>query len=145
MKQCPVCHLNMAEDNAVCPRCNTDVSKVPPTGFVYTPPAYTPPTMPYQGIPAPSIPPWMLKKKRMFSWSDVSTILGFCSSILGFLGASFLLFPLGLVTSVLGFRGNNTRKLAIAGIVISTLGLLIKIVLVLQDTQLLPPWLTNGI
>lgn len=140
MKQCPVCHLNIAEDNVVCPRCNTNISKVPPTGFVYTPP-----TMPYQGIPAPSIPPWMLKKKRMFSWSDVSIILGFCSSILGFLGASFLLFPLGLVTSVLGFRGNNTRKLAIAGIVISTLGLLIKIVLVLQGTQLLPPWLTNGI
>lgn len=141
MKQCPVCHLNMTEDNAICPRCHTDISKVPPLGQA----AKQPPTMPHQGIPAPSIPPWMLKKKRMFSWSDVSTILGFCSSVLGFLGASFLLFPLGLVTSVLGFRGNNTRKLAIAGIVISTLGLLIKIVLVLQDTQLLPQWLTDGI
>lgn len=72
MKQCPVCHLNMTEDNAICPRCHTDISKVPPLGQA----AKQPPTMPHQGIPAPSIPPWMLKKKRMFSWSDVTGLPG---------------------------------------------------------------------
>ena len=46
---------------------------------------------------------------------------------------------------IIGFQGNSTRKLAIAGIVISTLGLLIKITIVLQETQVLPPWLINGL
>lgn len=52
--------------------------------------------------------------EKSFKWSDISTILGFYASILGCFNASFLLFPLSLITSIIGFQGNSTRKLAIS-------------------------------
>ena len=76
---------------------------------------------------------------------DVSTFLGFCASIVGYFGASLLFFPLGILASVLGFQGNRARGLAVAGIVISTLGLLLKLMNILELVDFLPWWFTSGV
>ena len=71
--------------------------------------------------------------------------LGFASSVIGYFWASLVLLPLGLVTSLIGFKGNKTRALAVAGIVVSAIGLLIKLMMILNDASWLPYWITNGI
>ena len=55
--------------------------------------------------------------------------------------------PLSLIhiSSVLGFRGNRARGLAVAGIVISTLGLLLKLMNILELVDFLPWWFTSGV
>lgn len=83
--------------------------------------------------------------RKVFTWMDVSTVLGFVSSVLGYFFASVLLLPLGLAASILGFRGDRTRGLAVAGIVVSAIGILIKIMAILDELALLPHWFTNGV
>ncbi len=68
--------------------------------------------------------------------SSSSTGLGIASLILGILslcgsGALFCSLPLGLVGGILGFLGLNTkgRSMAIAGIVLSAVGLLLAVAL----------------
>ena len=76
---------------------------------------------------------------------DVFTVLGFVSSVVGYFFASVLLLPLGLIASIVGFRSARNRGLAVAGIVISAIGLMIKVMLILDHAALLPDWFTNGI
>lgn len=76
---------------------------------------------------------------------DVFTVLGFVSSVVGYFFASVLLLPLGLIASVIGFRSDRNRGLAVAGIVISAIGVLIKVMVILSHAALLPDWFTNGI
>ncbi len=115
MKQCPVCGLTVEDREPFCPRC------VPPY------------------IPRPQ------PERKPFSWGDVATFLGFCSSIVGYFGASVLFFPLGILASVLGFKGDRARGLAVAGIVIATLGLLLKLMVILRQAEFLPGWFTSGV
>lgn len=103
---------------------------------------------PIQPAPPPAwTPQWQQPQpvKKAFTWADICTLLGFCSSIMGYFGASLLLLPVGLVASLVGFRGDRTKALAVAGIVISVVGLLIKLMSVLYDASWLPYWLTNGV
>ena len=46
---------------------------------------------------------------------------------------------------MLGFKGDRARGLAVAGIVIATLGLLLKLMMVLQRLDFLPYWFTSGV
>lgn len=139
MKQCPVCGLTVEDREPFCPRCSADLSHVPPM-----PPQAAPP---YPLAPPP-VPPYIPRpqpERKPFSWGDVATFLGFCSSIVGYFGASVLFFPLGILASVLGFKGDRARGLAVAGIVIATLGLLLKLMVILRQAEFLPGWFTSGV
>ena len=46
---------------------------------------------------------------------------------------------------MLGFKGERAKGLAVAGIVIATLGLLLKLMTILELTEFLPWWFTSGV
>lgn len=150
MKQCPHCGLPNDPQAPACVRCGQPFlppQPMPPQPQPPGPPALPPPGFaPRPGGPRPAgnQPPFLLSQKP-FTWRDILTILGFVSSVVGCFFASVLLLPVGLVSSVLGFRGDRTRGLAVAGIVISAIGALIKVMLILRDAGVLPWWFTNGI
>ncbi|CCX38861.1 unknown [Clostridium sp. CAG:1013] len=142
MKQCPTCGLYVQDQAAFCPRCGADmthVPQIPPQAMPQNPMPLSPPP---QG---PAFIPPQIPVRRPFTWADVSTFLGFCASIVGYFGASLLFFPLGIVASVLGFKGERAKGLAVAGIVIATLGLLLKLMTILELTEFLPWWFTSGV
>lgn len=136
MKKCPVCGLNVEDREAFCPRCSADLSHVPPL---------PPQAQPLAPAPPPYYAPRPQPARRPFTWADVATFLGFCASIVGYFGASVLFFPLAILASVLGFKGDRARGLAVAGIVIATLGLLLKLMVVLRQAEFLPGWFTSGV
>ena len=136
MKQCPVCGLTVEDREPFCPRCSADLTHVPPL---------PPQAQPLAPAPPPYYAPRPQPARRPFTWADVATFLGFCSSIVGYFGASLLFFPLAILASVLGFKGDRARGLAVAGIVIATLGLLLKLMVVLRQAEFLPGWFTSGV
>lgn len=139
MKQCPVCGLTVEDREPFCPRCAADLSHVPPL------PPQAQPVQPLAPAPPPTYVPRPQPARRPFTWADVATFLGFCASIVGYFGASVLFFPLAILASVLGFKGDRARGLAVAGIVIATLGLLLKLMVVLRQAEFLPGWFTSGV
>ena len=136
MKQCPVCGLTVEDREPFCPRCSADLTHVPPL---------PPQAQPLAPAPPPYYAPRPQPARRPFTWADVATLLGFCASIVGYFGASVLFFPLAILASVLGFKGDRARGLAVAGIVIATLGLLLKLMVVLRQAEFLPGWFTSGV
>lgn len=136
MKQCPVCGLTVEDREPFCPRCSADLTHVPPL---------PPQAQPLAPAPPPYYAPRPQPARRPFTWADVATFLGFCASIVGYFGASLLFFPLGILASVLGFKGDRARGLAVAGIVIATLGLLLKLMFILRQAEFLPQWFTSGV
>ncbi len=136
MKQCPVCGLTVEDREPFCPRCSADLTHVPPL---------PPQAQPLAPAPPPYYAPRPQPARRPFTWADVATFLGFCASIVGYFGASVLFFPLAILASVLGFKGERARGLAVAGIVIATLGLLLKLMVVLRQAEFLPGWFTSGV
>ncbi len=136
MKQCPVCGLTVEDREPFCPRCSADLTHVPPL---------PPQAQPLAPAPPPYYAPRPQPARRPFTWADVATFLGFCSSIVGYFGASVLFFPLAILASALGFKGERARGLAVAGIVIATLGLLLKLMVVLRQAEFLPGWFTSGV
>lgn len=136
MKQCPVCGLTVEDREPFCPRCSADLTHVPPL---------PPQAQPLAPAPPPYYAPRPQPARRPFTWADVATFLGFCASIVGYFGASLLFFPLAILASVLGFKGDRARGLAVAGIVIATLGLLLKLMFILRQAEFLPQWFTSGV
>lgn len=136
MKKCPVCGLNVEDREPFCPRCSADLTHVPPL---------PPQAQPLAPAPPPYYAPRPQPARRPFTWADVATFLGFCASIVGYFGASVLFFPLAILASALGFKGERVRGLAVAGIVIATLGLLLKLMVVLRQAEFLPQWFTSGV
>lgn len=136
MKQCPVCGLTVEDREPFCPRCSADLSHVPPL---------PPQAQPLAPAPPPYYAPRPQPARRPFTWADVATFLGFCASIVGYFGASVLFFPLAILASALGFKGERARGLAVAGIVIATLGLLLKLMFILRQAEFLPQWFTSGV
>lgn len=135
MKVCPNCHMSIANDNATfCTRCGADISNVAPqyNTFVQVPP-YQPST------------PYVAPPKKSFKWSDVCILIGFISSLVGLFWSSIFLLPLGIICSVIGFIGNKTNGLAIAGMVISIIAFIIKIAIVLNEMGVIPEWVTRGL
>ena len=150
MKICPRCGAPMEDSVLQCPNCGLEFA--PPQqpvqpqqeapGFV--PPRQGMPPMPPQAgfVPPPMGHPG---QRKIFQWVDVCTIFGFVSSVIGCFWASVLLLPMGLVFSIIGYRGDRTRALAVAGIVIAAVGLLVKIMMILYRADILPYWFTDGI
>lgn len=136
MKQCPVCGLTVEDREPFCPRCSADLTHVPPL---------PPQAQPLAPAPPPYYAPRPQPARRPFTWADVATFLGFCASIVGYFGASVLFFPLAILASALGFKGERARGLAVAGIVIATLGLLLKLMVILRQAEFLPGWFTSGV
>ncbi|RKJ39599.1 hypothetical protein D7X94_11590 [Acutalibacter sp. 1XD8-33] len=147
MKQCAHCGQWSEDQAPACAACGAPLppsAPVPAQPLPYTPPGFVPrPVRP--GTPVPSVPPALFPRQKPFTWMDICTVLGFTSSLVGYFFTSIVLLPLGLVASILGFRGDRTRGLAVAGIVISALGLLIRIMVLLTDCGLLPHWVANGV
>ena len=132
----PVCGLTVEDREPFCPRCSADLPHVPPL---------PPQAQPLAPAPPPYYAPRPQPARRPFTWADVATFLGFCASIVGYFGASVLFFPLAILASVLGFKGDRARGLAVAGIVIATLGLLLKLMFILRQAEFLPQWFTSGV
>ena len=126
----------MEDREPFCPRCSADLTHVPPL---------PPQAQPLAPAPPPYYAPRPQPARRPFTWADVATFLGFCASIVGYFGASVLFFPLAILASVLGFKGDRARGLAVAGIVIATLGLLLKLMFILRQAEFLPQWFTSGV
>lgn len=103
------------------------------------------PMVVYSAYPAPPYASTMRPMKKTYTWRDICTIIGFASSIIGFFTFWLVLCPVGLITSILGYRGDRTKGLAVAGIIISVLAILVKIGYILYDSNLLPHWLTSGV
>lgn len=157
MNTCPNCGTGYIEGAAVCPQCGAPL--IQPAQPQVQPPQGQPPMQPqppqYQPFqpgmpPKPMLPPYngapqYMRPQRPFCWMDIFTVLGFVSSVVGYFFASVLLLPLGLIASILGFRSDRNRGLAVAGIVISAIGVMIKVMLILSEAALLPDWFTNGI
>ena len=135
MKVCPNCHMSIANDNATfCTRCGADISNVAPqyNTFVQVPP-YQPST------------PYVAPPKKSFKWSDVCIRIGFISSLVGLFWSSIFLLPIGIICSVIGFIGNKTNGLAIAGMVISIIAFIVKIAVLLNEAGVIPAWGTRGV
>lgn len=126
MKICPNCKSHQHDNTSFCTSCGADISNVP----LQAPPA--PPAAPY---PA----------QADFSWVDVITIVGFICSLVGLLWCSVILLPIGVVCSLIGFLSTRTKGLAVAGLVISLLGGIIKICVELYYANMIPEWITRGI
>ena len=89
--------------------------------------------------------PYQPPKKKEYTWCDFCSVIGFTCSIVGLFYFWLILCPVGLVASFLGFRANNTKGLAVAGFIISFIGVVIKIGHILYTTGILPFWLTSGV
>ena len=98
----------------------------------------------YYGAPVYTNP-YQAPKKKEYTWSDICTVVGFTCSIVGLFYFWLILCPIGLVTSLFGFRANRTKGLAVAGVIISFVGIVIKIGYILYRTNILPSWLTSGV
>ena len=74
--------------------------------------------------------------------------MGFVLAIVGIFAYSFLLLPVSIGFSVVGFiKRTNARTLglSIAGIVVGVVACLIKVGMVLNDLGVIPDWLSAGI
>lgn len=129
---CPGCRLCLPVRPRPCPR-----GRLPPWAMGGPPPPFV--ARPMGG------PGWPPLARREYSWTDILTILGFSAALAGYFWAGVLLLPLGLVASIIGFRGPNRRGLAVAGIVVSAIGVLLKVMMMLNEAGLLPYWFTDGI
>ena len=141
MKICPKCNFKCNDPETFCRQCGENISNAPiivePQNAPQRPPM--PPMPPFQPYYVPPTP------KTPFKWCDVSTLVGFVASLVGLFWASILLLPLGIICSIFGFRGNKTRTLAVSGIVISVIGMIVKISIMLYESGVLPEWFVNGI
>lgn len=151
MKACPICGAMHPDEQAVC-HCGADLSRVPPApARPAAPMPQGPPAALGYGPPPPFVarpmggPGWPPLACREYTWTDILTILGFSAALAGYFWAGVLLLPLGLVASLIGFRGPNRRGLAVAGIVVSAIGVLLKVMMMLNEAGLLPYWFTDGI
>lgn len=154
MKICNECKTVNTDEAKFCRGCAADITNTEITSDSQSPsnqntvpkqPVLNQPS-PRQAIPQrPMINAFPQVPKKIFTWNDVSTIIGFVASIIGIFWSAIVLLPLGGVASYLGFRGNKTKGLAIAGLVISVIAIIIKICVVLYSIGVIPEWVTNGV
>ena len=141
MKVCPNCKNQNRDDAAFCVTCGADIADVQlQQEQVLLPPAPPAPTVVF-----PPASPYAPAPPKSFSWSDICTIIGFIAAIIGLFWCSVVLLPLGVICCLIGFVGNHTRGLAVAGLAISLIASLIKVCIVLYQSGLIPDWVTEGI
>ncbi|MBR5088859.1 MAG: zinc ribbon domain-containing protein [Ruminiclostridium sp.] len=136
MKRCINCGAENKDENTFCSICGgqnfSDISN-------NTPPAMMPPP-PMPQAPIPPTP------KKPFGIFDVLTILGFVSSIVGLWGVGFVLEPIGVIASILGFfKGTRYKGLAAAGMVIAIIAFIIRLFITLYDNNIIGRWAVDGI
>ena len=88
------------------------------------------------------------RPKQQFTITDVYIIIGFVLAIVGVFAYAYILLPVSIGFSVVGFvKRTNARTLglSIAGIVVGVVACLIKIGLVLNELGVIPDWLSAGI
>lgn len=84
-------------------------------------------------------------KPKAYKWNDVFALLGFVLSIFGLFWFSVILLPLAAIFSSIGFIGDRSKGIAVAGMVISIVCICIRIgVIVYQHTNI-PDWITSGL
>ncbi|MBC2870966.1 zinc-ribbon domain-containing protein [Bittarella massiliensis] len=139
---CPNCGVDNAENSAFCKACGASLTGEQPASQAACQDGAMP--SPYQPPVYSMYAPYLPAPRREYTWKDICTIVGFISSIAGLFTFWVVLCPMGLLTSCLGYRGNRTRGLAVAGIIISLLAIAIKIGFILYHLDVLPSWLTDG-
>jgi len=105
------------------------------------------PPYPYQQPPY-VYPPFVQKEKQPFTITDAYIVIGFVLAIVGVFSYAFLLLPISIGFSVVGFvkrTNSRTHGLSLAGIVVGVVACLIKVGLVLNELGLIPDWLSAGI
>lgn len=137
---CPNCSTINREEYAYCKTCGNSLEQLP---------LVEESAQPVQIINPPPLHPYVFAqvpvKKIEYKWNDICSIIGFCSSILGFLWFSVLFLPVGAVTSLLGMRGEKAKGLAIAGFVISILAICLKVGFILYENVMIPEWVISGV
>lgn len=124
-KTCPSCGKILPDDASFCDGCG----------------AHQPPVQPVSpGVY--SYPPVSVHK---YTWIDAATVIGFVSSVVGLFWCAVLLLPIGGVASGIGFRGERLKGLAISGLVISIVGIIIRLCTILYQSGILPRWFTMGV
>ncbi len=129
---CNRCHCENPDTSKFCKACGHLLGEDAPQQGA--PNAGAAPQMPYPYTPA----------KRV-GILDICGIIGFVGSTLGWFVAWAILCPVGLICSIIGFRGHYTRGLSVAGMVLSILGILIRVMEVLYRYNLLPAWVFQGV
>ena len=107
----------------------------------------TAPPYPYQP-PSYVYPAFVPKEKQLFTITDAYIVIGFVLAIVGVFVYAFLLLPISIGFSVVGFvkrTNSRTHGLSLAGIVVGVVACLIKVGLVLNELGLIPDWLSAGI
>ncbi len=140
MKKCLNCGKDNRNENQFCSTCGGTAFETP-----YSTDEPAPSAQPMQTPPPP--PPVMpVQIRKPFNFFDVLTILGFVSSIVGIWVVGFILEPLGVIASLLGFfKGNRHKGLAAAGIVIAIIAFIIRLIMVLYDNNVIGRWAVDGI
>lgn len=84
-------------------------------------------------------------RKLPFTGFDLLAVLGFVASLVGLFQISLILEPLAAVTSILGFiKGQRNKALAAAGVIISVIGLIVRLFMTLYKNGVIPKWLITG-
>lgn len=130
---CNKCGQLIPDGYRFCDRCGNPVASE--TQIVSAPEPMTPVMLNHTYYSAP----------KKFTWGDICSIVGFICSLVGIFFFWVILSPVALVTSLIGFIRNKTRKLAVAGLILTAVGLLIKTGLLLEQFNLLPNWLLTGL
>ena len=149
MKKCLNCGKENRNENQFCSTCGGTEFEAPySTDEPAAPAAPQPPQAPPPQMtpPPPGVMPPPLPMKKPFNFFDVMTILGFVSSIVGMWVVGFILEPLGVIASLLGFfKGTRYKGLAAAGIVIAVIAFIIRLIMVLYDNNVIGRWAVDGL
>ena len=132
MKTCTSCGVLNKDDSRFCSACGGG-SFAPVEGAVQP----VQPVQPQQLRPTYHKPP--------FTGFDLMSVLGFVASLVGLFQISLILEPIAAVTSILGFiKGQRNKGLAAAGVIISVIGLIVRLFMTLYHNNLIPKWLMAG-
>jgi len=161
--KCSKCGYDNDAGVNYCAKCNNALGAVPippvtPASSVQPPvsPANSPaparpgPSGPSGPYPQPYFypPPFVSREKQPFTITDAYIIIGFVLAVVGIFVYAFLLLPISIGFSVVGFvkrTNSRTHGLSIAGIVVGVVACLMKVGMVLHELGLIPDWLSAGI
>ncbi len=123
VKICPNCGLSNKEEANFCGNCNMDLKELPPVEGMLT------------------------IKSEGVGWTffDTLSIFGFVAPIFGLFAYAVILLPLGFILSLLGLKSKYLKGLSIAGLVVSLLAGIVKIMILLYEYDLIPYWITEGV
>ena len=134
---CPTCNTANDPSYTYCKICGTQIDQLPLTEDQAPPPT--------QMMAPPMAYPAVVYPKKEYQWGDICTVAGFILSILGVFVFTPILLPLALILTIVGFCQDKTRKLAVTGMILSLVGICVKIGIILYEQAMVPDWLVSGI